>query len=85
MALLISAPTPPSSLKISFPHFVPGVKIPIQVKKRTYSCTRIGAVIMAAADGAQIDKPTKLVTFLGKGGSGKTTSAVFAAQVHYCF
>lgn len=26
--------------------------------------------------------PTKLVTFLGKGGSGKTTSAVFAAQ-HY--
>jgi len=25
---------------------------------------------------------TKLVTFLGKGGSGKTTSAVFAAQVH---
>lgn len=40
---------------------------------------------MAAADGAQIDKPTKLVTFLGKGGSGKTTSAVFAAQVHYCF
>ncbi|OWM75810.1 hypothetical protein CDL15_Pgr009454 [Punica granatum] len=28
------------------------------------------------------EKPTKLVTFLGKGGSGKTTSAVFAAQ-HY--
>ncbi|WCJ24629.1 P-loop containing nucleoside triphosphate hydrolases superfamily protein [Euphorbia peplus] len=27
-------------------------------------------------------KPTKLVTFLGKGGSGKTTSAIFAAQ-HY--
>ena len=26
---------------------------------------------------------TKLVTFLGKGGSGKTTSAVFAAQVTY--
>jgi hypothetical protein len=25
---------------------------------------------------------TKLITFLGKGGSGKTTSAVFAAQVH---
>ncbi|KAL9263943.1 hypothetical protein AKJ16_DCAP08168 [Drosera capensis] len=28
------------------------------------------------------DNPTRLVTFLGKGGSGKTTSAVFAAQ-HY--
>lgn len=28
------------------------------------------------------DEPTKLVTFLGKGGSGKTTSAIFAAQ-HY--
>lgn len=27
------------------------------------------------------DNGTKLVTFLGKGGSGKTTSAVFAAQV----
>ncbi|KAJ6987269.1 hypothetical protein NC653_020498 [Populus alba x Populus x berolinensis] len=25
---------------------------------------------------------TKLLTFLGKGGSGKTTSAVFAAQLH---
>lgn len=24
---------------------------------------------------------TKLVTFLGKGGSGKTTAAIFAAQV----
>ncbi|CAE5958542.1 unnamed protein product [Arabidopsis arenosa] len=32
------------------------------------------------ADSSQ--KPTKFVTFLGKGGSGKTTAAVFAAQ-HY--
>lgn len=85
MALLISAPTPPfftpppsssSSLKISISHSFPGVHIPIRVKKRT--STRIAS----AADGVQIDKPTKLVTFLGKGGSGKTTSAVFAAQ-HY--
>lgn len=30
-------------------------------------------------------KSTKLVTFLGKGGSGKTTSAVFAAQVLFSF
>lgn len=32
-----------------------------------------------AADSSQ--KLTKFVTFLGKGGSGKTTAAVFAAQV----
>lgn len=29
------------------------------------------------------DYGTKLVTFLGKGGSGKTTSAVLAAQVDF--
>ncbi|KAI3707266.1 hypothetical protein L6452_25623 [Arctium lappa] len=28
------------------------------------------------------DAPTKFVTFLGKGGSGKTFSAIFAAQVY---
>lgn len=28
-------------------------------------------------------KPTKFVTFLGKGGSGKTFSAIFAAQVPF--
>ncbi|KAL4569305.1 hypothetical protein LXL04_024941 [Taraxacum kok-saghyz] len=33
-------------------------------------------------DGDTRPKPTKFVTFLGKGGSGKTFSAVFAAQ-HY--
>lgn len=37
---------------------------------------------MASDDSAKNDKPTKLITFLGKGGSGKTTSAIFAAQ-HY--
>lgn len=36
---------------------------------------------MASDDSAKNDKPTKLITFLGKGGSGKTTSAIFAAQV----
>lgn len=36
---------------------------------------------MASDDSAKIEKPTKLITFLGKGGSGKTTSAIFAAQV----
>lgn len=43
------------------------------------------ALIMAMAisedDNASSQKSTKLITFLGKGGSGKTTSAVFAAQV----
>ncbi|XP_058180923.1 uncharacterized protein At1g26090, chloroplastic [Rhododendron vialii] len=42
--------------------------------------------ITAAAASTKVDVPPqklpKLVTFLGKGGSGKTTSAVFAAQ-HY--
>ena len=28
------------------------------------------------------EEPTKLVTFLGKGGSGKSTAAVIAAQVN---
>ncbi|EPS66943.1 hypothetical protein M569_07833, partial [Genlisea aurea] len=36
----------------------------------------------AARDDFGENKPTKIVTFLGKGGSGKTTAAVFAAQ-HY--
>ncbi|KAF3432574.1 hypothetical protein FNV43_RR27314 [Rhamnella rubrinervis] len=40
------------------------------------------ALVMAMAAEDDGDKLTKLVTFLGKGGSGKTTSAVFAAQ-HY--
>ncbi|GAA0153453.1 hypothetical protein LIER_11688 [Lithospermum erythrorhizon] len=31
---------------------------------------------------AETEKPTRLVIFIGKGGSGKTTTAVFAAQ-HY--
>lgn len=35
----------------------------------------------AASSSSSSQKSTKLVTFLGKGGSGKTTSAVFAAQV----
>ncbi|PSR91210.1 Arsenical pump ATPase, ArsA/GET3 protein [Actinidia chinensis var. chinensis] len=42
-------------------------------------------VLITAASSPNVDVPlkvTKLVTFLGKGGSGKTTSAVFAAQ-HY--
>ncbi|XP_057810109.1 uncharacterized protein At1g26090, chloroplastic isoform X2 [Salvia miltiorrhiza] len=41
----------------------------------------IMTVAAANADAGDV-KPAKLVTFLGKGGSGKTTAAVFAA-LHY--
>ncbi|XP_019072729.1 uncharacterized protein At1g26090, chloroplastic isoform X2 [Vitis vinifera] len=40
---------------------------------------RHGALATTAS--SEEDHSTKLVTFLGKGGSGKTTSAIFAAQV----
>jgi predicted ATPase len=36
-------------------------------------------VVVASSGGA--GPPPKLVTFLGKGGSGKTTAATIAAQV----
>lgn len=36
---------------------------------------------MASDNSVKNEKSTKLITFLGKGGSGKTTSAIFAAQV----
>jgi ABC-type multidrug transport system ATPase subunit len=36
-------------------------------------------VVVASSGGAS--PPPKLVTFLGKGGSGKTTAATIAAQV----
>ncbi|KAK2375938.1 P-loop containing nucleoside triphosphate hydrolase superfamily protein [Trifolium repens] len=38
--------------------------------------------LMAVASSSQDVAATKLLTFLGKGGSGKTTAAIFAAQ-HY--
>lgn len=55
--------------------------------QRRRGTNKIGAInfSMATANAAKYDcddKPTKLVTFLGKGGSGKTTAAIFAAQ-HY--
>lgn len=42
---------------------------------------RIEILAMASANSDKNENPTKLITFLGKGGSGKTTSAIFAAQV----
>ncbi|GKU90403.1 hypothetical protein SLEP1_g4401 [Rubroshorea leprosula] len=44
---------------------------------------RSQAPVKAASSGdsnGPASNPTKLLTFLGKGGSGKTTAAVFAAQ-----
>ncbi|KAG6405576.1 hypothetical protein SASPL_133167 [Salvia splendens] len=38
-------------------------------------------ILAVAASNAEV-QPPKLVTFLGKGGSGKTTAAVFAAQIY---
>lgn len=38
--------------------------------------------VAASSDGGSTSSPTKLLTFLGKGGSGKTTAAILAAQ-HY--
>jgi hypothetical protein len=39
--------------------------------------------LMAVASSSQDVAATKLLTFLGKGGSGKTTAAIFAAQVFF--
>lgn len=55
-------------------------------RRRRSGTKRIGALNLSmatanAAKNVSDSKPTKLVTFLGKGGSGKTTAAIFAAQV----
>ena len=42
-----------------------------------------GSSSSSSSSAISSQQSTKLVTFLGKGGSGKTTSAVFAAQVTY--
>ncbi|ESW25324.1 hypothetical protein PHAVU_003G026200 [Phaseolus vulgaris] len=39
-------------------------------------------VVAASSEGGASSSPTKLLTFLGKGGSGKTTAAILTAQ-HY--
>ncbi|XP_010460363.1 PREDICTED: uncharacterized protein At1g26090, chloroplastic isoform X2 [Camelina sativa] len=46
------------------------------------SMKRRSAYVVVAATSSRDGNDTKFVTFLGKGGSGKTTAAVFAAQ-HY--
>ncbi|XP_055809774.1 uncharacterized protein At1g26090, chloroplastic [Solanum dulcamara] len=63
-----------------FNQSVKKMKSPAKTRRRRTS--RMEILAMASDDSAKIEKPTKLITFLGKGGSGKTTSAIFAAQ-HY--
>ncbi|XP_024019385.1 uncharacterized protein At1g26090, chloroplastic isoform X1 [Morus notabilis] len=60
-------------------------KLPISYGARTATVRRRiqgSFLVTAMATPQKGDDSTKLVTFLGKGGSGKTTSAVFAAH-HY--
>ncbi|XP_058775447.1 uncharacterized protein At1g26090, chloroplastic [Vicia villosa] len=63
---------------LAFPHLV-GVKLPIP---RSTSLRTQPSMSLAASSSSQDVAPTQLLTFLGKGGSGKTTAAIFAAQ-HY--
>ncbi|CAH2033919.1 unnamed protein product [Thlaspi arvense] len=51
-------------------------------KRRAASVVATSSRDVNKTVGESSPKPTKFVTFLGKGGSGKTTAAVFAAQ-HY--
>ncbi|XP_075480342.1 ATPase GET3D, chloroplastic isoform X2 [Primulina tabacum] len=51
-------------------------------KLRSNGDSSLNLMVVNAAKNESSEKPTKLVTFLGKGGSGKTTAAIFAAQ-HY--
>ncbi|XP_073295067.1 ATPase GET3D, chloroplastic [Primulina huaijiensis] len=51
-------------------------------KLRSNGDSSLNLLVVNAAKNGSSEKPTKLVTFLGKGGSGKTTAAIFAAQ-HY--
>lgn len=72
MALLTFCPVlPPNSISYSS---VLNRTTPIVLRTRP-------KVVAASTSSEDSHKSTKLVTFLGKGGSGKTTSAVFAAQV----
>uniref|UniRef100_A0A9I9D2V0 ArsA_ATPase domain-containing protein n=1 Tax=Cucumis melo TaxID=3656 RepID=A0A9I9D2V0_CUCME len=69
-----------SSLLFS-PSFF-GNPIPISIRTRTPPCSTRIIILQASKQTMDVSSqnPTRLLTFLGKGGSGKTTSAVFAAQ-----
>lgn len=44
---------------------------------------RLVVAAAASSEGGATSSATKLLTFLGKGGSGKTTAAILAAQVPF--
>ncbi|KAL6577706.1 hypothetical protein OROMI_010034 [Orobanche minor] len=74
-----------SSLSLPDFHCFSPVKTAQRIRRRRRSKSeRNGTLIltMAAKKEADDGKATKLVTFLGKGGSGKTTASIFAA-LHY--
>ncbi|KAH7840823.1 hypothetical protein Vadar_022049 [Vaccinium darrowii] len=79
-SLLLASPSPSYSIRTG------NNSIQRDIPRRNRRRIRYRVSITAAAASPNIDVPPqklpKLVTFLGKGGSGKTTSAVFAAQ-HY--
>lgn len=79
---LLVAPLSSSSSHNTLRKCNPSSVIPIKSKRTN---KRAGETVIVMASSSEDNLPqitTKLVTFLGKGGSGKTTSAVFAAQ-HY--
>lgn len=78
---LLVAPLSSSSSHNTLRKCNPSSVIPIKSKRTN---KRAGETVIVMASSSEDNLPqitTKLVTFLGKGGSGKTTSAVFAAQV----
>ncbi|XP_022979170.1 uncharacterized protein At1g26090, chloroplastic [Cucurbita maxima] len=69
-----------SSLLFSASFF--GHPIPISIRTRTAPCRRRSMAIEASKEVTDVSSQNqpRMLTFLGKGGSGKTTSAVFAAR-----
>ncbi|KAL6566410.1 hypothetical protein OROGR_002025 [Orobanche gracilis] len=64
-------------------HCYSPVKTAQKIRRRSKSKRNGTSILtMVAKKEAGDGKATKLVTFLGKGGSGKTTASIFAAQ-HY--
>ncbi|KAL3636121.1 hypothetical protein CASFOL_020668 [Castilleja foliolosa] len=71
-----------SSLSLPDFHYIALIKTAQKIKRRKSKGNGALVLTMATKNDGGDSKPTKLVTFLGKGGSGKTTASIFAAQ-HY--
>lgn len=80
MALL----PPPSSFPCARSARNPTAR-PLRIPTRRGHRPRGRDGVLVVANSRDPQKPTKLVTFLGKGGSGKTTAAVLAARVRLLF